>query len=94
MTHGVSGVAEDLPSLLVDCNIWHSGEVTPQGGYRMCGDKWTPQPDCSITASGNHQLQSCAVVKAFNSLEWDKKKAEQSAAVPISKSLLWVGLWF
>lgn len=39
----------------------------------MRGDKWTPQPECSLRAAGNQQLQSCAVVKAFSSLKRDKR---------------------
>ncbi len=69
MTHRISGVAEDLLSRLVDCNIQHSGVVTQQRSYRTCGHKSSPQSDCSVTTSCDHQLQRCIVVKTFSSLK-------------------------
>lgn len=69
MTHSISGVAEDLLDSLVDCNIQYSGAVTQQCSHRTRGHKWSPQSDCSVTPSCDHQLQRGIVVKTFSSLK-------------------------
>lgn len=37
ITHSISGVAEDLPHILVDCNIQYGGVVAQQRSHRTCG---------------------------------------------------------
>lgn len=73
-THAVSGVAEDLPRWLVDRHVQHGGAVAPQGSYGARVDERAPEPERSVAASGDQQLQSRAVVEALGSLEQDEKR--------------------
>lgn len=74
MTYSISGVAEDLPNDLINCNIQHSGAVTHQRSDRTCSHETGPQSDHSVTTTCDHQLQRCVVVKTFGPLQKETKR--------------------